>query len=149
MTPSQYGLRRLQKEVLQKSRSDTCLITRLPFTSRASRPPIGASLLFLLPFSFFKPFSEAFFRKSNIENPRSLLFLIYLYNSFFGLVSFFVNYFHFHTFFFKLIAIIMGNSSELAQIAIPELIFLGKPVLTLFANTPFMEQVRVDFDSSL
>jgi hypothetical protein len=43
----------------------------------------------------------------------------------------------------------MGNSSELAQAAVPKFILLGKPVFTLFANTPFMEQVRVDFDSSL
>jgi hypothetical protein len=43
----------------------------------------------------------------------------------------------------------MGDSSELAQAAIPELIFFGKPVSTLFANTPFTEQVRVNFDPSL
>jgi hypothetical protein len=43
----------------------------------------------------------------------------------------------------------MNNSSKLAQAAVPELILLGKPVSTLFANTPFMEQVRVDFDPSL
>jgi hypothetical protein len=43
----------------------------------------------------------------------------------------------------------MGDSSELAQAAVPEPIFLGKPVSTLFANTPFTEQVRVDFDPSL
>jgi hypothetical protein len=30
-----------------------------------------------------------------------------------------------------------------------ELILLGKPVFTLFANTPFTEQIRVDFDPSL
>jgi hypothetical protein len=43
----------------------------------------------------------------------------------------------------------MGDSSELAQTAVPEPILLGKPVSTLFANTPFTEQVRVDFDPSL
>jgi hypothetical protein len=43
----------------------------------------------------------------------------------------------------------MGDSSELAQAAISELILLGKPVFTLFANTPFTEQVRVNFDPSL
>jgi hypothetical protein len=43
----------------------------------------------------------------------------------------------------------MGDLSELAQAAVPELILLGKPVFTLFANIPFTKQVRVDFDSSL
>jgi hypothetical protein len=43
----------------------------------------------------------------------------------------------------------MSDSSELAQAAVPEPIFFGKPVSTLFANTPFTEQVRVDFDPSL
>jgi hypothetical protein len=43
----------------------------------------------------------------------------------------------------------MGDSSELAQAAISEPIFFGKPVFTLFANISFMEQVRVDFDPSL
>jgi hypothetical protein len=43
----------------------------------------------------------------------------------------------------------MGDLSELAHAAVPELILLGKPVFTIFANTSFMEQVRVDFDSSL
>jgi hypothetical protein len=43
----------------------------------------------------------------------------------------------------------MGDLSELAQAAVPELIFFGKPVFTLFANTPSTEQVRVDFDPSL
>jgi hypothetical protein len=43
----------------------------------------------------------------------------------------------------------MGNLSELAQAAVSEPIFFGKPVSTLFANTPFMEQIRVDFDPSL
>jgi hypothetical protein len=43
----------------------------------------------------------------------------------------------------------MDDSSELAQAAIPEPIFFGKPVSTLFANTPFTEQIRVDFDPSL
>jgi hypothetical protein len=43
----------------------------------------------------------------------------------------------------------MGDSSELAQTAVLELIFLGKPVSTLFANTPFTKQIRVDFDPSL
>jgi hypothetical protein len=43
----------------------------------------------------------------------------------------------------------MGDLSELAQAAVSELIFFGKPVFTLFANTPFTEQVRVDFDPSL
>jgi hypothetical protein len=43
----------------------------------------------------------------------------------------------------------MGDSSELAQAAVPEPMFFGKPVSTLFANTPFTEQVRVDFDPSL
>jgi hypothetical protein len=43
----------------------------------------------------------------------------------------------------------MNGSSELAQAAVSELIFLGKPVSTLFANTPFTKQVRVNFDPSL
>jgi hypothetical protein len=43
----------------------------------------------------------------------------------------------------------MGDLSELAQAAVPELILLGKPVFTLFANISFTEQVRVDFDPSL
>jgi hypothetical protein len=43
----------------------------------------------------------------------------------------------------------MGDSSELAQAAVPEPIFFGKPVFTLFANTPFTEQIRVNFDPSL
>jgi hypothetical protein len=43
----------------------------------------------------------------------------------------------------------MGGSSELAQAAVPEFILLGKPVFTLFANIPFTEQIRVDFDCSL
>jgi hypothetical protein len=43
----------------------------------------------------------------------------------------------------------MNDSSELAQIAVPESILLGKPISTLFANIPFTEQIRVDFDSSL
>jgi hypothetical protein len=43
----------------------------------------------------------------------------------------------------------MGDLSELAQAAVPELIFLGKPIFTLFANIPFTEQVRVNFDPSL
>jgi hypothetical protein len=43
----------------------------------------------------------------------------------------------------------MGDSSELAQAAVSEPIFLGKSVSTLFANISFTEQVRVDFDSSL
>jgi hypothetical protein len=43
----------------------------------------------------------------------------------------------------------MGDSSELAQAAVPEPILFGKPVSTFFANTPFMKQVRVNFDPSL
>jgi hypothetical protein len=43
----------------------------------------------------------------------------------------------------------MGDSSELAQAAVPEPILFGKPVSTLFANILFTEQVRVDFDPSL
>jgi hypothetical protein len=43
----------------------------------------------------------------------------------------------------------MDDLSELTQAAVPEPILLGKPVFTLFANIPFTEQVRVDFDSSL
>jgi hypothetical protein len=43
----------------------------------------------------------------------------------------------------------MNDSSELAQAAVPEPIFFGKPVSTLFANIPFIEQVRVNFDPSL
>jgi hypothetical protein len=43
----------------------------------------------------------------------------------------------------------MNDLSELAQAAVSEPIFFGKPVSTLFANTPFTEQVRVDFDPSL
>jgi hypothetical protein len=43
----------------------------------------------------------------------------------------------------------MDNSSELAQAAVPEPILLGKPIFTLFANIPFMKQVRVNFDPSL
>jgi hypothetical protein len=43
----------------------------------------------------------------------------------------------------------MDDLSELAQAAVPGFILLGKPVFTLFANTPFTEQVRVDFDPSL
>jgi hypothetical protein len=43
----------------------------------------------------------------------------------------------------------MDDSSELAQAAVPEPILFGKPVSTLFANIPFTEQVRVDFDPSL
>jgi hypothetical protein len=43
----------------------------------------------------------------------------------------------------------MDDSSELAQTAVPEPIFFGKSVSTLFANTPFMEQIRVDFNPSL
>jgi hypothetical protein len=148
VTPNRYGLRRLQKGILQKSRSDTCSITRYSFISKASRSLIDAFLLFLLPFSSFEPLSEAFFRRSDIEDPHSLLFLIYLYNSFFGLVFPFVNYLHFHTF-FQSAAVIMDDSSELAQIAVLEPILFGELVSTLFANTPFTEQVRVDFEPSL
>jgi hypothetical protein len=43
----------------------------------------------------------------------------------------------------------MGDLLELAQAAVPKPIFFGKPVSTLFANTAFMEQVRVNFDPSL
>jgi hypothetical protein len=43
----------------------------------------------------------------------------------------------------------MDNSSELAQAAVSEPIFFGKPVSTLFANTLFTDQVRVNFDPSL
>jgi hypothetical protein len=43
----------------------------------------------------------------------------------------------------------MDDSLKLAQAAVPELIFFGKPVSTLFANNPFMTQIRVDFDPSL
>jgi hypothetical protein len=43
----------------------------------------------------------------------------------------------------------MDDSSELAQAAVSESIFFGKPVSMLFANTPFTEQVRVDFDPNL
>jgi hypothetical protein len=43
----------------------------------------------------------------------------------------------------------MGDSLELAQAAVLKLIFFGKPVSTLFANIPFTEQVRVNFDPSL
>jgi hypothetical protein len=43
----------------------------------------------------------------------------------------------------------MDDLSELAQAAVPEPILFGKPVSTLFANTPFTEQIRVDFDSNL
>jgi hypothetical protein len=43
----------------------------------------------------------------------------------------------------------MDNSSELAQTAVSEPIFFGKPISTLFANIPFTKQVRVDFDPSL
>jgi hypothetical protein len=38
---------------------------------------------------------------------------------------------------------------ELTQAAVPEFIFFGKPVFTLFANIPFTKQVRMDFDPSL
>jgi hypothetical protein len=43
----------------------------------------------------------------------------------------------------------MNDLSELAQAAIPEPILLGKPVSILFANTPFTEQIRVNFDPNL
>jgi hypothetical protein len=43
----------------------------------------------------------------------------------------------------------MGDLSELAQAAVLELILLGKLVSTLFANTPFTEQIRVNFNPSL
>jgi hypothetical protein len=77
--------------------------------------------------------------------PLSDTFIQFLFSGLFPLsliISIFI-------YFFQSAAIIMGDSSELAQAAVLEPILLSKPVSTLFSNTPFMEQIRVDFDPSL